>query len=270
MGGKKVVAEAHKIEDLTKFAMQAIRDTGEEALSYYGKGKRNVRFDEELVTEAELHLTDFFQDRLAAQFPEHLIFANNREDKGYSHDSTRFLWVFDPLDGVANFQGGIPIWGISLALLENSWPVFGVFYMPATGDLFHARAGQKAYRGNKEICALSQSDVNDESVLLTYARFHNHFYASFPGKIRSLGCTAAHLCYVAGGQAEAAIITHETYQDLAATRVIIEAAGAKFYTMNGDGFFLNEYLDGKKIEEQLLVASPGSLTRIRNCLQPVS
>jgi len=57
---------------------------------------------------------------------------------------------------------------------------------------------------------------------------------------------------------------------LAATRVIVEAAGAKFYTMNGDGFFLNEYLDGKKIEEHLLVATPGSLTWIRDCLQPVS
>jgi len=266
-----VVAEVHNIEDLTEFAMQAIRDVGEEALSYYGKGKRDVRFDEALVTEAELHLTDFFQDRLATHFPEHLIFANNREDKGYSHDNKRFLWVFDPLDGVANFQAGIPVWGISLALLENSWPVFGGFYMPATGDLFYGRAGQKAYRGNNEIHALSQqSDINDESVLLTYARFHNHYHASFPGKIRSLGCTAAHLCYVAGGQAEAAVITHETYQDLAATRVIVEAAGAKFYKMNGDGFFLNEYLGGKKIEEQLLVASPGNLSRIRDCLQPVS
>ena len=265
-----MVAEVYKIEDLTEFAVQAIRDAGEEALSYYGKGKRDVRFDEELVTEAELHLTDFFQDRLAARFPEHTIFTNNQEDKGYIHDSTRYLWVFDPLDGVANFQGGIPVWGISLALLENAWPVFGAFYMPATGDLFHARAGRKAYRGNNEISALSQSEVNDESVLLTYSRFHNHYQASFPGKIRSFGCTAAHLCYVAGGQAEAAVIAHETYQDLAATRVIVEAAGAKFYRMNGDGFFLNEYLDGKRMEEHLLVVAPENLTRIRDCLHPVS
>jgi myo-inositol-1(or 4)-monophosphatase len=75
---------------------------------------------------------------------------------------------------------------------------------------------------------------------------------------------------IAGGQAEAAVIAHETYQDLAATRVIVEAAGAKFYRMNGDGFFLNEYLDGKRMEEHLLVVAPESLTRIRDCLHPVS
>ncbi|MBC8419096.1 MAG: inositol monophosphatase [Desulfobacterales bacterium] len=269
-GGKAVVAEAVEIEHLTGFAIQTIRDAGKEALSYYGKGNPDVRFDEGLVTEAELHLSDFFQVRLGARFPEHRIFNNNQEDKGYSHDGERYLWVFDALDGVANFQGGIPVWGISLALLENFWPIFGAFYMPVTGDLFHARAGQKAYWGDHEIHALSQSEVNDESVLLTYSRFHNHYRTSFPGKIRSLGSTAAHLCYVAGGQAEAAVIIHETFQDLAAARIIVEAAGAKIFRMNGDGFFLNEYLDGSKIDEHLMVSTPGNWNLVRDSLQPVA
>jgi len=265
-----VATKMDKIDHLTDFAVQAIRDAGKEALAYYGKAKPDVKFDEDLVTEAELHLSDFFQDQLATHFPEHRIFTNHREDKGYSHDKERYLWVFDALDGVANFQGGVPVWGMSLALLENFWPVFGTFYMPVTGDLFHARAGQKAYRGDQEIQALNQPEVNDESVLLTYSRFHDHYHTSFPGKIRSLGCTAAHLCYVAGGQAEAAVIAHETYQDLAATRVIVEAAGAKLYRMNGDEFFLNAYLDGEKIDEHLLVATPEIWTVIRDSLQPVA
>jgi myo-inositol-1(or 4)-monophosphatase len=265
-----VATEIDTIEHLTDFAMQVIRDAGKVALSYYGKGQRDARFDEELVTEAELRLSDFFQDQLAARFPEHRIFTNHQEDRGYSHAGERYLWVFDALDGVANFQGGVPIWGISLALLENSWPVFGAFYMPVTGDLFHARAGQKAYRGDREMHAFSHPEINDESVLLTYSRFHNHYHTSFPGKIRSLGCTAAHLCYVAGGQADAAIFTHETYQDLAATRVIVEASGAKIYRMDGEGFFLNEYLNGNKIDEHLLVATPELSALIRDCLGPAS
>ena len=99
-----MVTERDKIEHLTDFAMQAIRDAGEVALSYYGKGRPDLRFDEELVTEAELKLSDFFQDQLATHFPEHRIFTNNQEDRGYSHDGERHLWVFDALDGVANFQ----------------------------------------------------------------------------------------------------------------------------------------------------------------------
>lgn len=258
------------IEDLTGFALQVIQETGKAALSYYGKAKPGERFDEELVIKAELHLTEFFQDRLSDRFPEHQLYANNLEDLGYSHEDKRYLWVFDPLDGVANFQGGIPLWGMSLALLENSWPVFGTFYMPATGDLFHACAGETAYWGEQEIYAAPPSEINDESVLLTYARFNHHYRPSFAGKIRSFGCTSAHMCYVAAGRAEAAIIARETFQDLAAARVIIEAAGLKICKMDGSRFFLNEYMNGKKIEEHLLVVSSESRTRIHDCLIPIN
>jgi len=265
-----VTAEVEKIDQLTEFAVQTLRDAGKIALSYYGNAQRDERFDAELVTEAELRLFNFFQDQLATRFPEHRIFTNHQEDRGYSHANERYLWVFDPLDGVANFQGGVPIWGMSLALLENAWPVFGAFYMPVTGDLFHARAGQKAYRGDREIHAFAHSEINDESVLLTYSRFHNDYRTSFPGKIRSLGCTAAHICYVAGGQADAAIVTRETYQDLAATRVIAEASGAKIYQMDGGEFFLNEYLDGDRINDHLLVTTPETSDLIRQTIQRIS
>ena len=90
------------------------------------------------------------------------------------------------------------------------------------------------------------------------------------GKIRSFGCTSAHMCYVAAGRAEAAIIARETFQDLAAARVIIEAAGLKICKMDGSRFFLNEYMNGKKIEEHLLVVSAESRTRIHDCLVPIN
>ncbi len=139
------------IEDLTRFAMDVLRDAGNEALHYYGKGDPVVKFDSDLVTEAELHLVDFFRHQLQAEFPEHGIFGDELPKQDYVHGEKRYLWIYDALDGVANFQAGIPIWGTSLALLENFWPVFGVFYMPVTGDLFHAHAGQKAFWGRRRI-----------------------------------------------------------------------------------------------------------------------
>ncbi|MBW1678852.1 MAG: inositol monophosphatase [Deltaproteobacteria bacterium] len=261
--------KGHEIEDLTQFAMEVIRRSGEKALSYYGKGKPQVKFDERLVTEAELHLMEFFQDQLHTHFPEHQVFKNNPDNKGYTHEGKRYLWIYDAFDGVANFQAGIPIWGISLALIENFWPIFGVFYMPVTGDLFHAQAGHKAFWGKKEIRVSAQENINDESLLFTYSRFHHNYHSTFPGKIRDLGCTVAHLCYVAMGRAEAAVIANESYQDLAAARVIIEAAGGKIYKMDGSEFFLNEYLEGQRIEDPLLIAAPDIYPQVRNCLQEI-
>jgi myo-inositol-1(or 4)-monophosphatase len=255
------------IEDLSRFALEVIRRSGEQALAYYGKGRRDAKFDEGLVTEAELHLGEFFRDELHARFPDHQVYRNEERASGYTHEGKRYLWVYDPIDGVANFQAGIPIWGTSLALLENFWPLFGVFCMPVTGDVFHARAVQRAYRGDEPIRISSQEGINDESLLLTYSRFHERYRSGFPGKIRALGCTAAHICYVAMGRAEAALLAHESYKDLAAAAVIMDAAGGKIYKIDGSEFFLGDYVDGRRIEDHLLAVAPDKYAEIRAFLE---
>jgi len=262
------VSKNQGIEELTQFAADVIRRSGEQALTYYGRGKPHIKFDEGLVTEAENRLIDFFQDQVDTHFPEHQVFNHTRNNSGYTHKGNGSLWVYDPFDGVANFQAGIPIWGMSLALLENFWPILGLFYMPATGDLFNATAGKKALRGKQQIHVSAQGNIDDESLLLTYSRFHQHFRSTFPGKIRDLGCTAAHMCYVGMGRAEAAIIANESYQDLAATSIIVEAAGGKIYKMDGSEFFLNDYLDGQRIDEPLIVTAPANYTLVRRCIHP--
>jgi myo-inositol-1(or 4)-monophosphatase len=250
------------LEDLTRFATECVLDAGQQALAYYGQSRRPVKFDEELVTQAELHLRDFFQTRLDGVFPDHHVFSIDALTEGYTHDAKRYLWIFDPIDGVDNFQSGIPIWGMSLALLENFWPVFGMFYMPATQDLFQAGADDRAYHGETPIGIPAQASVDDESLLLVYSRFHQHFQTRFPGKIRNLGCTAAHICYVAQGRADAAIIANESFQDLAATRVIVEAAGGRIFRLDGSAFPLGDYLEGERITERLVVAAPDSFEAV--------
>jgi myo-inositol-1(or 4)-monophosphatase len=257
------------IDDLIGFGMELIHQAGEKAMMFYGKGRPQVKFDQGVVTEAEIQLTEYFKEQLHRHFPGHRLFSVDEVNENYSHEGKRYLWTFDPLEGVANFQAGIPLWGLSMALLENFWPVFGVFFMPATGDLFHARAGCCAYWGRREITMPGSDGINDESVLLTYSRFHQHYHSAFPGKIRSLGCTSAHICYVAMGRADAALIANESFQGLAAARVIVEAAGGKFSKTDGGDFYLNEYLNGQKIDDHLIVAAPDNLAAVRACLKRV-
>lgn len=265
-----VNTEDQELEKLAEFSKDLIRRSGQEALSYYGKGSPQQKFDETLVTEAELHLHEFFQDQLYAKFPEHRVFTPREELKrDYTHDDTRYLWVYDALDGIANFQAGIPVWGISLALLENHWPLFGIYHMPAIGDLFYARAGGKAFKGEAEIRVSPQAVIDDESLLLTYSRFHHRFHSRFPGKMRDFGCTGAHLCCVAMGRAEAAIISNETYQGLAACTMIVEAAGGTIYQLDGRPFDLNDHLEGQRIMEPLLVATPETCDQIRGTLEEI-
>jgi len=249
--------KTHDLEEVTQFAQQAVQRIGGEALAFYGRGGgADDKFNQRLVTEAELHLMDMFETLLRASYPDQQLFRDNQVKNAYSHEENRYLWIFDPIDGVDNFQAGIPIWGMSLALLENFWPILGLFYLPVTNDLFHARAEGRAFWGEEKISVTRRDSIDDESLLLTFSRFHQHYQCRFPGKIRNLGCTAAHICYVAKGRADAALIANESYRDLAAARVIIEAAGGKICTLDGRQFFLNEFLNGERIKEHLLVVSP--------------
>lgn len=257
----------HDVDSLFQFAKSVVLEAGSQAISFYGKGKTGLRFDQDLVTQTENHLIRFFEKQLHNNFPDHQLFQNDLEDNNYTHDEKRYLWVFDPLDGSANFQSGIPIWGMSVALIENFWPIFGVFHMPSTGEMFHARAGGKAFRGNEIIQTPEYESLNDESLLFTYSRFHQRYRCSFPGKIRDLGCTGAHFCYVAMGRGDAAVAAKESFQDLAALRVILEAAGGKIRRLDGREFFLNEYLNGLSINESLLACAPDSCDRIKECLK---
>lgn len=257
------------VEELEAFARETILTAGEKALSFYGQGVPEVKFDRTLGTEAELQISQYFQEALQQRFPEHQLFDGQRPDDGYTHEARRYMWVFDPLDGMSNFMAGIPIWGMSVALLENSWPVFGYCSMPATGDLFYARAGQAAYRGDTPIRVSAQDSINDESILLNFSRFHQYYRSTFPGKQLNLGCTSAHICYVAMGRAEAALIAHESYQDLAAVRVIMEAAGGKFVRMDGSMFPIAEYLENNASDVHLMALSPTLFNQTKGYLQDV-
>jgi len=241
-----------ELNDLIQFAMNVIRRAGKASLGLYGKGDPLLKFDSDLVTRAELQSVEFFRNELHSRFPEHAVFGDGLPREAYVHGQEGYLWVYDALDGVANFQAGIPMWGISVALLENFWPIFGVFHMPVTGDVFYAQAGGKAYLGDEVIHVTDSGEVSNDSLLLTYSRFHNHYRSTFPGKIRNLGCTAAHICYVARGRAEAALIANVSYQDLAAAQIILKAAGGKICKLDGSDFYLNEYMEGRRIEEHLL------------------
>jgi myo-inositol-1(or 4)-monophosphatase len=259
----------NEILEMQTFAKDLVVEAGNKALSFYGKGDRERKFDTSVITSVGLSITDFFTSRISGRFPSHRVFQKSTESVHYTHDQSKHLWVFDPLDGAANIQAGIPIWAISLSLFDNFWPVMGMCTMPATGDLFHASAGSSAFRGETAIRVSTRETLNDESLLLTFSRFHQRYRTRFPGKILNFGCTAAHLCYVAMGRADAAIIANESFEDLAAVCIILEAAGGKIYKMDGAEISINDYLSGDKIEDHLLVTTPVLFPRVRECLERI-
>jgi myo-inositol-1(or 4)-monophosphatase len=60
-------------------------------------------------------------------------------------------WYVDPLDGTANFVHGLPVVGVSIALVAAGAPVVAVVDAPLLGDTYWARRGGGAFRNGVSI-----------------------------------------------------------------------------------------------------------------------
>lgn len=53
-----------------------------------------------------------------------------------SQSYTDYVWVIDPLDGTLNFAYKFPFFGVSIGLIKDGEPVFGVIYNPTTQEIY--------------------------------------------------------------------------------------------------------------------------------------
>ena len=153
-------------------------------------------------------------------------------------------WYVDPLDGTTNFLHGIPIFGVSIALMREGQVVAGVVYNPAVDDMFIAERGQGAYLNNRRLRVAQRRGLSDCVVgcgvpHLGKRRDHPRFLTeaqSVMGQVsnlRRLGAAALDLCFVAAGRYDA--YWERTLQswDMAAGLVIVREAGG--YVTDCDG-----------------------------------
>lgn len=82
----------------------------------------------DLVSDADRAVERTLRRLLAQHFPDCGVLG---EELG-GHPEGRF-WAVDPIDGTANFLSGLPLWTISLGLIDHGKPVAGGILAPALG-----------------------------------------------------------------------------------------------------------------------------------------
>ena len=243
------------LAEILTFAKGLARASGALAMSYYGRANPTLRYDYDLVTEADLALNEYLRKEVLDAFPDHIFFNGGAQKKNL-RDITDPVWVVDPLDGSAGFSAGMPVWGVSLALFDSGRPVLGIIHLPVTGELYSASRSGPAMLNDRKITVRDQ-ELDNESLLLTYSRFHSDFITKLTGKVRSLGSTAAHMAYVARGAASGAIMGNVHIWDIAAGQVILEAAGGAIRDLSGKKVDLADYSRGGDIDKVLIAAPMG-------------
>ncbi|MFI1869418.1 inositol monophosphatase family protein [Streptomyces jumonjinensis] len=104
--------------------------------------------DRDLVTNADLAVERHTRAQLAGRTP-HIGFLG--EEEGGTTTGTH--WVLGPVDGTANYAPGLPLCGISLALIHDHTPVLGVISLPLLKRTYWGAPGICAWRDGTPIRA---------------------------------------------------------------------------------------------------------------------
>lgn len=99
------------------------------------------------VTDADQAVERALRERLAAERPDDAFLGEETTaDTGAEAVSEGHRqWVVDPIDGTANYLRGVPVWATLIALAVDGRPVLGVVSAPALGKRWWAAEASGAF-----------------------------------------------------------------------------------------------------------------------------
>jgi len=194
----------------------------------------------DLVTAYDRRSEALLLQRLSRAFPECAIVG---EEGGRVEQAPGApVFYVDPLDGTINFAHGLPLFAVSIGLVEAGVPVAGVVHAPALNFTFSGALGLGATRNGRRL-SVSQADNVEHSLLVTgfsstrpqptdnipeFAALN----ASSRGA-RRLGSAALDLAFVAAGWLDGCWERRISSWDVAGGAAIITAAGGKVSDLDG-------------------------------------
>ena len=165
------------------------------------------------------------------------------EESGKSSDNLgETFWVIDPLDGTANYNRNIPICCVSIGMVTNLKPVFGVIYDFNNDELYVGDCIKKTATLNKNAIYVSDISKKDEGIVVTGLPFSTDYSDSSLQKLisdmqvwkktRMIGSAAMASCYIASGKAEMYKEKGIYLWDIIAGAAIVESAGGSAEILN--------------------------------------
>lgn len=242
------------------------REAGNVARHYFNNVTRTRKADHSWVTQADLEIEHLLRERIAARYPEHGMMG---EEGGIGAIDREFVWSIDPIDGTGAFVSGLPLWSVSIGLLQAGTPYLGVVYIPLLDDYYWADAEGPAYR-NDQVIMVQNAEVIDRSDWIGIpSHSHRSYRITFPGKARVLNSIAVDCCYVARGAAVGAVLGRGSLWDVAGGMAVLRAAGGIMATLSGDPIDMYGMLRGQKSHDTLIIGSPNMIERLRGCITRV-
>ena len=185
------------------------------------------------VTDADRAVERALRERIAAERPDEGVFGEEEGDEGGA-----VRWILDPIDGTKSFSRGIPVWASLIALERAGILVCGVVSAPALGCRWWASRESGAYRDGEPIRVSAVGTLADATVAFSRSSLRRA-----PGVTLELLLAVRHAqqfgdfwahMLVAEGAVDVAFEHEMAPWDNAALQVIVEEAGGRFTSLEGE------------------------------------
>ncbi len=184
------------------------------------------------VTELDNELERLIRQRLREAYPDDRLTGEEYAPEGGEGPRR---WSIDPIDGTGNMVHGLPLWAVSIGLIEDGVPVLGVIAVPPLGELYWAVKGQGAWRDGERLQVVDADEFHpQDNVCLGTNAMRRVDPRTVPGRIRDLGSACCEQVFVASGRLQACVFLGEHAHDVAAGIVISSEAGCVFGTLDGE------------------------------------
>jgi histidinol-phosphatase len=232
-GAEQALRLAHDLADIADaITLPAFR------ASLRGEGATTTKADGSVLTAADLDAERAVRRQLRLRRPGDAVLG---EEDGLDGRADAPTWIIDPIDGTDNFVRGIPVFATLIAYVVEGEGVAAVISAPALGSRWDGVAGGPAHQDGEEIHVSTVDDLAGASVSFGGLRY---FAAGTGlGPVTRLGTQTARQrgfgdfwqhCLVAAGGLDVALEAEVSRWDLAAPKVIVEAAGGRFTSFAGD------------------------------------
>jgi myo-inositol-1(or 4)-monophosphatase len=233
-------------EERIRAGREAVLSQVEFFHEHLGRVRSEWKNDSTRVTAADLSVAKEIFRALADRFPEDDLFSEEMDPgQGLLVRQGEFSWVLDPIDGTNNYALGVPQCSISLALLRDGWPVYGIIYDGGRRRLMEGGPGHGLRDGDErqtgERPAAARSDfvgIHSPRKVEERPLLHpilDHF------KVRAMGSSTLHLAYVANGLLAGMVDFNVRVWDIAAAVALCHAVGMEVRFLRGNPFPLNDF-----------------------------
>lgn len=239
-------------QTLLKQLEQLVATTADRILNrYFLQTTAQFKTDGSIVTEADLAMQEALTRELNEIAPEIAMLGeemNPQQQSDVIH-SGKAYWCLDPVDGTNNFHHGIPLFAVSLALIQQQQVRMGIIYDPVRKEIFSAitggglRINGKAFNKRLQPEQLKHCLASvDFKRLKTDTRQRLFEHMPFKSQ-RNIGTCALEWAWLAAGRTQLLLHGGEKFWDYAAGYLMLNEAGGLSCTLSRESVFNNSLQD---------------------------